>query len=70
MKKTRMSTLQGSISLCRCCIPCGITLINHGLKVTNGQFFSVATGMEGPVFLFFYPARFWIDRKLKKSMGH
>jgi ABC-type transport system substrate-binding protein len=40
------------------------------LKGYNGQFFSVAAGIGGPVFLFFYPARFWIDRKLKQAMGH
>ena len=40
------------------------------LKGYNGQFFSIATGTGGPAFLYFYPARFWIDQKLKKSMGH
>ena len=28
------------------------------------------TGADGPHLLFYYPARFWIDQKLKKSMGH
>jgi ABC-type transport system substrate-binding protein len=40
------------------------------LKGYNGQFFSIATGTGGPALLYFYPARFWIDRKLKKSMRH
>ena len=40
------------------------------LKGYNGQYFSVTAGTGGPTFLFFYPARFWIDRKLKYSMSH
>ena len=28
------------------------------------------TGADGPHLLFYYPARFWIDQKLKKSLGH
>ena len=40
------------------------------LKGYNGQFYSIATGTGGPALLYFYPARFWIDQKLKKSMGH
>jgi ABC-type transport system substrate-binding protein len=28
------------------------------------------TGADGPHLLFYYPARFWIDQKLKKSMRH
>jgi hypothetical protein len=40
------------------------------LKGYNGQNSSIATGIGGPAFLFFYPARFWIDQKLKREMGH
>ena len=28
------------------------------------------TGADGPHLLFYYPARFWIDQNIKKSMGH
>jgi len=40
------------------------------LKGYNGQNSSISTGIGGPAFLFFYPARFWIDQKLKRKMGH
>jgi peptide/nickel transport system substrate-binding protein len=40
------------------------------LKGYNGQYFSVTAGTGGPALLFFYPARFWVDRKLKYSMTH
>jgi ABC-type transport system substrate-binding protein len=40
------------------------------LKGYNGQYFSITAVTGSPTFLFFYPARFWIDQKLKKSMGH
>jgi len=39
------------------------------LKGYNGQY-GVAEGGSGPVLIFFYEARFWIDQNLKKSMGH
>jgi peptide/nickel transport system substrate-binding protein len=35
----------------------------------TGQFDSISSA-AGPHRLFYYPARFWIDQKLKKSMGH
>jgi hypothetical protein len=38
------------------------------LKGYNGQHGSIS-GSEGPQLLFFYPARFWIDQNLKKSLG-
>jgi hypothetical protein len=38
------------------------------LKGYNGQDGSI-TGATSPRLLFFYPARFWIDQTLKKSMG-
>jgi peptide/nickel transport system substrate-binding protein len=31
---------------------------------------SAVTGSSGPLFLYFWEARFWIDQDLKKSMGH
>jgi hypothetical protein len=34
----------------------------------NAQYGSIS-GSNGPQLLFFYTARFWIDQKLKKSMG-
>jgi len=38
------------------------------LKGYNGQFGSIS-GTAGITLLYFYPARFWIDGNLKKSMG-
>ena len=35
----------------------------------TGQFDSISSA-AGPHRLFYYPARFWIDQKMKKSMGH
>jgi len=40
------------------------------LKGYNGQFGSISGAAAGPTLLYFYPARFWIDQTLKKSMGH
>ena len=39
------------------------------LKGFNGQNQGIS-GTNGPQFLFFYGARFWIDQNLKKSMGY
>jgi peptide/nickel transport system substrate-binding protein len=36
----------------------------------HGQIHSIWMGMGGPSRLSLYGARFWIDRKLKKAMGH
>ena len=38
-------------------------------KGYNGQLNSIS-GPSGPHVLFYYPARFWIDQNMKKSMGH
>jgi hypothetical protein len=35
----------------------------------TGQFDSISSA-AGPHRLFYYAARFWIDEKMKKSMGH
>ena len=40
------------------------------VKGYDGQFGSTCGRMGSPQRLFFFPARFWIDRKLKESMGH
>jgi peptide/nickel transport system substrate-binding protein len=39
------------------------------LKGYNGQLGSISGGSGGTLFMGFYGARFWIDQKLKKSMG-
>jgi hypothetical protein len=39
-------------------------------KGYNGQFRSVCSAAGSPQLLFFYPARFWIDQDMKKSMGY
>jgi peptide/nickel transport system substrate-binding protein len=40
------------------------------LKGYNAQYYSVSAVTGGPTLLFFYPARFWIDQKIKKAMGY
>jgi ABC-type transport system substrate-binding protein len=40
------------------------------LKGFHGQFGAVCSAAGSPQLLFFYPARFWIDKDLKKKMGH
>jgi len=40
------------------------------LKGYHGQIHSIWMGVGGPSRLNFYGARFWIDHKLKKSLGH
>ena len=49
--------------------PMQYALYQPWLKGYNGQHSSIS-GPDGPQLLFFYPARFWIDQQLKKSMGH
>ena len=49
--------------------PMEYALYQPWLKGYNGQHGSIS-GSDGPQLLFFYPARFWIDQKMKKSMGH
>ena len=39
------------------------------LKGFSGQIFAL-TGEPSPLFMGFYASRFWIDAKLKKSLGH
>jgi ABC-type transport system substrate-binding protein len=50
--------------------PMQYSLYQPWLKGYNGQFFAVSAASGGPPLYFFYPARFWIDQKLKKKMGH
>ena len=49
--------------------PMECTLYQPWFKGYNGQR-DALSGADGPHLLFYYPARFWIDRNLKKSMGH
>ena len=50
--------------------PVQYSLFQPWLKGYSGQFFAVSAASGGPPLYFFYPARFWVDRKLKKQMGH
>jgi len=50
--------------------PMVYNLYQPWLKGYHGQIHSVWMSMGGPSRLSLYGARFWIDRKLKKSMGH
>jgi ABC-type transport system substrate-binding protein len=45
-------------------------LIQPWLKGYAGQLGSISGGSGGPTYQGFYSARFWIDQKLKTSMGH
>jgi len=56
-----------SISLLQ---PMTCSLCQPWLKGFNAQFASIWTPASGPGMLSFYLGRFWIDRELKKSMGH
>ena len=49
--------------------PMEYALYQPWLKGYNGQHSSIS-GSSGPQILGFYASRFWIDRKLKKRMGH
>jgi len=49
--------------------PSFFCLVQPWLKGYNGQN-NALSGSYGPSLLFFYPARFWIDQGMKKSMGH
>ena len=49
--------------------PTTYSLVQPWLKGYNGQN-NALSGPYGPSLLFFYPARFWIDQNMKKSMGH
>ena len=46
------------------------SLCQPWLKGYNAQIHSVWMGDGGPSRLALYGARFWIDQKMKKSMGH
>jgi ABC-type transport system substrate-binding protein len=50
--------------------PMQYSLHQPWFKGYHGQFGSVCSPAGSPQLLFFYPARFWIDRELKKKMGH
>jgi ABC-type transport system substrate-binding protein len=50
--------------------PTYFALYQPWLKGYNGQFHSISGSSSGTMLLGFYPARFWIDQKLKKSLGH
>ena len=50
--------------------PMQYSLHQPWFKGYHGQFGSVCSPAGSPQLLFFYPARFWIDQKLKKSLGH
>jgi len=49
--------------------PMECALYQPWFKGYSGQRDSIS-GTAGPQLLFYYPARFWIDQNLKKSMGH
>ncbi len=49
--------------------PMEYALYQPWFKGYSGQHSSLS-GSLGPQLLFFYPARFWIDMDMKKSMGH
>jgi ABC-type transport system substrate-binding protein len=50
--------------------PTQYSLYQPWLKGYQGQFFALSSASGGPPLIFFYPARFWIDQKLKRKMGH
>lgn len=56
-----------AISLCQINT---FNLYQPWLKGYTGQDCATSADTGGPQLLFFYPARFWIDKELKKSMGH
>jgi peptide/nickel transport system substrate-binding protein len=50
--------------------PLEFSLCQPWVKGYHGQIHSVWMGIGGPSRLSFYGARFWVDQKLKKSLGH
>jgi ABC-type transport system substrate-binding protein len=62
----RIARQHFSISLLK---PMQYSLHQPWFKGYHGQFGSVCSPAGSPQLLFFYPARFWIDHDLKKSMG-
>jgi peptide/nickel transport system substrate-binding protein len=63
----RMARQHFAISLLQ---PMNYSLYQPWLKGYNGQFGSVCSAAGSPQLLFFYPARFWIDHRLKKTLGY
>jgi len=63
----RVARQHFSISLLQ---PPQYSLYQPWLKGYSGQFGSICSAAGSPQLLFFYPARFWIDRDLKKAKGH
>jgi len=63
----RVARQHFSISLLQ---PPQYSLYQPWLKGYSGQFGSICSAAGSPQLLFFYPARFWIDRNLKKAKGH
>jgi ABC-type transport system substrate-binding protein len=51
-------------------LPIQYSLFQPWLRGFNAQVHSIWMGAGGPSMLSFYGARFWIDGKLKKRMGH
>ena len=51
-------------------IPIQYSLCQPWLKGYHAQGHSIWMGTGGPSMLGFYTSRFWIDQKLKRSMGH
>jgi len=49
--------------------PMTFTFVQPWLKGHDGQY-GATYGSWGPSYLFFYPARFWIDQNAKKVLGH
>jgi ABC-type transport system substrate-binding protein len=49
--------------------PGSFSVYQPWLKGFHGQFGSVCSAAGSPQLLFFYPARFWIDKDLKHKMG-
>lgn len=62
----RIARQHFSISLLQ---PLQYAFFQPWLKGYHGQFGSVCSAAGSPQMLFFYPARFWIDQKLKQEMG-
>ena len=50
--------------------PMTFALYQPWFKGFSGQFGAISGPGGTPTFLYCYPARFWIDRDLKKSLGH
>ena len=50
--------------------PMAYSLCQPWVMGFNGQFGSAWAHSAGPAMLYFYLARFWVDAKLKKSMGY